>query len=280
MLKLKFGYCIENYANYLSIDNLIMTARLLDESNFHSLWTTDHILMPKGTRLPVYENISEAIATLAFLTGYTKNVRLGVSTLVLPLRNPILVAKQLATLDFLSQGRMVSSFGVGWADQEFGFLKKNFKDRGKRVDNDLELIKALWSGASSFEGNDYSYDDASFSPITEKINESLFLIAGNSKFALKRSIRYGNGWHPVWHIPPEGISGEDITKGLQPFSDIIQENNVKIWFRIMHTGDNFEEVAREFENHNISGIIWDISRGESSTYQSRKLKLLNFVRDY
>jgi alkanesulfonate monooxygenase SsuD/methylene tetrahydromethanopterin reductase-like flavin-dependent oxidoreductase (luciferase family) len=277
---LKFGYCIENYDVYLTSDNLIRTARLLDESNFHSLWTTDHILMPKGTRLPVYENISEAITTLAFLAGYTKNIKLGVSTLVLPLRNPILVAKQLASLDFLSKGRLVSSFGVGWADREYGFLQKKFKDRGKRIDHDLELIKALWGGAPSFKGHEFSYSDASFSPITEKINDSLFLIAGNSKFALERSIKYGNGWHPVWHVPPEGISGEDITKGLQSFSDIIQDNNVKIWFRIMHTGDIFEEITKEFGNHNISGLIWDISRGDSSTYQSRKEKLVDFVRNY
>ncbi len=278
---MKFGYCIENFFQYLSPENLIETAKSLDEANFHSLWATDHVLVPKGGPIPFYDNISEPITTLAFLAGYTKKIKLGISTLILPLRNPILVAKQLASLDYLTNGRLAMSFGAGWVEGEFEFMGKDFKDRGKRFNHDLELLKALWNGESSYKGPHYSLENASFSPLNEGLKDSLFLIAGNSNHAIERAIKYANGWHPIGGITPMGeIKGADIQNLLKPYEDKLENKDFQIWTRNIMPNENFEEVTNELEEPNITGIIWDLSQGDPSTIESRKEKLIDFVRNY
>ncbi|MHA2274447.1 MAG: LLM class flavin-dependent oxidoreductase [Candidatus Kariarchaeaceae archaeon] len=194
---MKFGYCIENFDVHLSPENLVETSQKLEKAGFHSIWTTDHIMQKRASRLPIYDYISEAIVTLAFLAGHTSSIKLGVSTLVLPIRNPILVAKQLASIDYLSQGRLVSSFAVGWNNEEFEILGQNFKNRGKRMDQDIAMIKELWKGKTSHLGDFFNYEKVSFEPLREGLSNQLFLIAGNSKFAIERAIKYGTGWHPA-----------------------------------------------------------------------------------
>ena len=118
---MKFGFTIENFGLNLERDYLIKSAKTAEEAGFESLWMVDHILQANEEGLTIYDEtttglynvITEPLSTIAFLAGHTKKIKFGVSTLVLPIRNPVIVAKQLASLDYLTNGRVVMTFGAG-----------------------------------------------------------------------------------------------------------------------------------------------------------------------
>ncbi len=192
---MQFGVCLPNYGDTLDIEGLKKLALLAEELGFDSIWLTDHILMPKRSGTP-YENILESITTMAYLASLTKKVKLGISSLIIALRNPIIVAKQIATIDLLSNGRAMLAIGAGWNEKEFSFLGADFHKRGKIVNESIKLMRSLWSNQPSFKGKYIKqyYEDASFSPPLKR-NIPIW-IAGNSVYAMKRAIKYGDAWHP------------------------------------------------------------------------------------
>ncbi|MHA2287108.1 MAG: LLM class flavin-dependent oxidoreductase [Candidatus Thorarchaeota archaeon] len=177
---MRFGFVLENYGGFLDRNHLIETSRWAEESGFSSIWATDHVLPPRVNDFPRFNTITEAITTVSFLAGVTDRIMVGISTLVLPLRNPVLVAKQLTSLNFLTDGRVMISFGAGLSKGEFEFMNMSFSNRGRRFDESLELVKALWSGKDTFEGTHYSFEDASFSPNDPDSNTIPIWIAGNN----------------------------------------------------------------------------------------------------
>jgi len=190
-----FGVCLPNYGDTLDIEGMKKLALLAEELGYDSIWLTDHILMPKNSGTP-YENILEPISTMAYLACLTKKVKLGISSLVIALRNPVIVAKEIATIDLLSKGRVMLAIATGWNEKEFNFLGADFHKRGRIVNESIELMLNLWSGKTDFEGKylKQKIRDAVFSP---NINREIEIwIAGNSEFAMKRALKYGHAWHP------------------------------------------------------------------------------------
>jgi len=144
-----------------------------------------------------YERILDSIATLAFIAGITENVKLGVSSLIIAMRNPAVVAKQLATIDNLSAGRVMLATSAGWNEKEFDNIGSNFHNRGKRLDASIRLIRALWTGKTSFKSRVLGVDftDAIFEPRPIQSHLTIW-IGGTSKAAMGRAIALGDGWHP------------------------------------------------------------------------------------
>src|SRR6267143_516780 len=162
---MKFGVCVPNYGESSSPEALRTVALEAERADCDSLWTTDHVLMPRNSGTP-YERIFDSITTLAYLAPITNRVRLGISSLIIAMRNPVVVAKQLATIDNLSGGRLVVAIGVGWNEKEFVHLGSNFHNRGKRVDASIRLMRALWRGEASFKSRALGIElsDAVFDP--------------------------------------------------------------------------------------------------------------------
>ena len=113
------------------------------------------------------------------------------------MRNPVIVAKQLATIDTLSKGRLILSTSVGWNETEFSNLGSSFHNRGRRLDASIQLLRDLWSGKTSFENRNIGqkFHDAVFEPLPVQRHLTLW-IGGTSIAAMKRSIRQGDAWHP------------------------------------------------------------------------------------
>jgi len=156
---MKFGVCVPNYGESSSLEALRTVAFEAESAGCDSLWTTDHILISRNSGTP-YERIFDSITTLAYLTGITKRVKLGISSLIIAMRNPVVVAKQLATIDNLSAGRLMLAVGVGWNEKEFAHLGSNFHNRGKRVDASIRLIRALWREETSFKSRVLGWNSA------------------------------------------------------------------------------------------------------------------------
>jgi len=198
---MKFGVCIPNFGLKANKEAIEEVAKEAEKLNYDSLWLTDHILVPKIYSNP-YGNIFEVLTTLAYLSARTESIKLGTSILVLPLRNPIIVTKQLVNIDILSGGRLILGAAIGWMEEEFRFLNSNFKLRRKIFEENLKIIKALWRGEEKFEGKFYSFKDAVFLP--KPIQKDLPIwIGGNSDKAIERAIKFGDAWHPVGLSPSE-----------------------------------------------------------------------------
>jgi len=198
-IRLKFGVCIPNYGETFSVESMRTVAVEAERLGYDSIWTTDHILMPTGSGTPYYERILDSITSLAYLAAHTSTVKLGISSLILAMRNPVIVAKQLATIDQLSGGRIMLATSPGWMEEEFIHLGSDFHTRGKRLDESIKLIRKLWSQSTNieFEGQTIpnKMSHAVFEP--KPIQKQLTIwISGNSEAAMRRAIRLGDAWHP------------------------------------------------------------------------------------
>ena len=160
---------------------------LCESSELDSVWQTDRLVSPQP--------FLEAVATMAALAGATARLKFGMNAVVASLRDPLLLAKQCATIDWLSNGRLLPVFGVG-SDKapEFRATGRDPKERGKRADEVLELCRRLWSEERvTFRGEFYEYENAAISP--RPIQQPLPLwIGGSSPAAIRRTVRLGTGW--------------------------------------------------------------------------------------
>lgn len=201
--------------------------RLAEDLNFDSVWTTDHIAVNKQFSNP-YGSIYESLITLGYVAAQTERVKLGTSIIVLPMRNPILFAKQTATLDQLSDGRLILGLGAGWMEDEFATLGSNFHDRGKIMDEQIQLLRNLWTHAEpKFDGNFFKFSEIAFSPKSAQENGPPIWIGGTSHAALRRVERLGDGWHPV------GLSPKQLAQGKQKLDSLMkQKRRISISVRV------------------------------------------------
>lgn len=212
-MKPVFGICVPNFGNNLSAEAVAEVASKAEEMEYESVWVTDHLLLPASQRYP-YGNIFEILSTMSYLAAITDWVKIGSSVIVLPMREPVQVAKALATIDVLSKGRVIAGFAAGWCEEEFQNVGMNFKNRGKRFDESLQLIKTLWRGGeTSFQGRYHNIKSGIFEPKPFQPGGPPVWIGGNSEKAFERALKLGSGWHftgiPVEQLD-ERISGKKI----------------------------------------------------------------------
>ncbi len=192
---MKFGVCIPNFGENLSPDSVRAVCEAAERLGYDSVWTTDHLVTPAGASSP-YKNILESIAVLSYAAALTTRVALGTSIIVIPLRDPVLLAKQLATVDQLSGGRLIAGLAVGWWEAEFKALGSNFHDRGVRAEEEIELMRSLWTQpVVDFMARHYKLRDVTFDPKPEQGGSVPIWIGGNSSSAVRRAAALGNAWH-------------------------------------------------------------------------------------
>jgi probable F420-dependent oxidoreductase len=176
-------------------------ARAIEDIGYDELDMFDHVVMgfPLEGRAPALYPanmpILEAFMTLAYVAAVTRRIRLGTEVLVLPQRQPVLVAKQVATLDTLSGGRVRLGIGVGWQASEYEALGEEFGTRGRRMDEALELLRACWRQPSiDFAGKHYQVRAMGMEPKPPQGAGLPLWIGGNSEAAYRRVGAYGDGW--------------------------------------------------------------------------------------
>ena len=205
---MKIGVILPNFSTPAEPAGLEEIARAADELGYDSIWTTDHVMMPKGYEEP-YGHIYEALLTLAYLAPLARRVELGTSVIVLPPRNPVLIAKETATLDALSGGRFIFGVGAGWMEQEFRWLNSEFGNRGQRFDEYLRAIRELWTADDPrFEGEHVRFSDSLFSPRPVRPGGPPIWLGGGSRAALRRTAQLADAWHPV------GMGLEQFAAGM------------------------------------------------------------------
>ena len=173
---------------------IVETAQAADELGFRALWSADHVLAPLNALQ--FGRVFEPLITLAYVASTTRRIRLGTSVIVLPMRNPFVLAKQVATLDALSSGRVILGIGAGWSAEEFANVHAEFRTRGARMDEAIRLLRHLWSGSQeAFDGRFYGYPGGIFQPLPAQGKDLPLLVGGRSDAALKRAARHAAFWH-------------------------------------------------------------------------------------
>ncbi len=186
-------------------------ARVLEEVGFDSLWVSDHVVMPVHieAHYPFASDgraswtgdipYTEALVAMTTAASVTERVRIGSAVLVLPQRNPLLLAKQVASLDALSGGRVELGVGAGWLREEFDALHSSFEDRGRRLEEWLEVLRSCWSGHPA--GTELYPLDEGLVQLPTPSHHVPLLVGGHSKAALRRAGSLGDGWLAQQALP-------------------------------------------------------------------------------
>ncbi|MFL5967057.1 MAG: TIGR03619 family F420-dependent LLM class oxidoreductase [Gaiellaceae bacterium] len=188
-----FGVILPNYGLSSTPDGIRRVADAAEELGFHSVWTTEHIIVgPEG--VDPYGRVYDPLITLGWIAGWTERVGLGTSIVLVPLHHPIHLAKEVATLQELSGGRVTLGVGMGWHEDEYGFMGVPFARRGRRGDEALRVIRTLWEGEGNFDGELWSFHGATSEPHPSPRPE--IWVGGSSPAAIRRARTLGDVWHP------------------------------------------------------------------------------------
>ena len=212
---MNFGLRYCNIGRFADPAQAIELVQAGEEAGFESAWTVEHTVVPAGYKstYPYSPNgrmgprddipIPDPLIWLSFVAAATSRIRLATGILILPQHNPVLAAKQVATLDHLSRGRMLLGIGVGWLREEFDTIGATFADRGARTDEYVAVMRALWSmEMPSFHGRFFDFDKAYCLP--QPPNGSVpIIVGGHSKAAARRAGRLADGFFPAREAPAD-----------------------------------------------------------------------------
>ncbi len=207
---MKFGLRYCNTGRGADPAQAVELAQAAEEAGFDSLWTVEHTVVPADYRsaYPYSPDgkmaggrddfaIPDPLVWLAYVAAATRRIRLATGILILPQHNPVITAKQVATLDHLSGGRVLLGIGVGWLEEEFAAIGADFATRGARADEYVEAMRALWSQERpSYQGRFVTFTDAYCRPRPPH-GAVPIIVGGHSRAAARRAGRLGDGFFPA-----------------------------------------------------------------------------------
>ena len=210
-----FGFSIPGRGPLATREGIRALASRGEELGFACLGVPDHIVVPRNidSRYPYSPTGScpgaasgdcvEQLSIMSYLAGITSKVKILASVMVIPHRNAVFAAKALASIDLLSNGRVIAGVGAGWMAEEFKAIgAPSFVDRGRVTDEYLEAFKVLWKQEEPvYQGNYVSFDDVTFLPRPVQQPHIPIWVGGESKAALRRTVTHGDAWYPVGSNP-------------------------------------------------------------------------------
>ena len=231
---IRFGIQIPHYGTAPERIGIRAMAELAIETGIDGLWLSDHIVLvdDAASRYPYADDGAytfdssipwlEALTTLAYLAAATRDVELGIAVCVVPQREPLLLAKQLATVDVLAGGRVILGAGTGWLREEYAALGVPFEGRGERFEDNLRLIRACWTGspAAGRYGTVTIPTGVRCEPPPPRGTIPV-LVGGNSQAALRRAVLVGDGW--LGAAPMRGLSPDELRGHLDALARACQD---------------------------------------------------------
>jgi probable F420-dependent oxidoreductase len=200
-----YGICLPNFPDGASPEGIEAAAEAAERHGWSTVWTTDHVMVPHEAAAD-YGRIYDAILTLAWVGARHPSLRLATSVIVVPQRNAVVLAKELASLDSLTGGRVVAGVGVGWNRAEFANLAmgERFRVRGAYLDETIRLWRHLWSGSTEpFAGRFHAIDDFAFGPLPVQGAGLPIVVGGRAEAALRRAGSLGDGYHASVSSPEQ-----------------------------------------------------------------------------
>ena len=263
---MKFGFQVMLRGAASSGDGLSSIAKSGEDFGFDIIAPNDHLIVPEGieSTYPYTEDgiwpgasvveCHDQLTAMAFIAGHTDTIRLLTSVMVVPYRQPVLTAKIIATADVLSQGRVILGCGVGWMSEEMEAIgTEPFQERGKVTDEYIRVFKELWtSDEPSYNGDYVKFSDILFKPQPVQKPHPPIWIGGESKAALRRVARLGDGWFPAANNPKFTISNpKELCQRLDLLKNVCDEE--KRNFADLDIGFFFTEGVSSKERRNADG---------------------------
>src|SRR5262245_1183065 len=203
---MKIGLFAINFGLCADPDAMVRVARAAEEAELESLWTGEHVVLPDpqappspaGPRTPF---LDPSVA-LAYLAAATDRIRLGTGIIILPQRNPVELAKELASVDVVSRGRLLFGLGAGYLEPEFRALGANYEERGAVTDEAIDVLRVLWTQEKpSFSGRYFRFAGIDAHPRPVQRPHPPIVVGGMSRPAARRAVARGNGWYGFFTNP-------------------------------------------------------------------------------
>jgi len=272
---MRYGFVIPNNVGIDNIKDLIGLGVRAEELGYDSVWVNHHVLHVGyvkdrlGTR-----PYQDALTVLTWIASRTETMKLGTSVLVMPYLHPMVLAKQIATLDQLSNGRLTVGLGAGSLPDENALLGVPYETRGYYCNEFIQVLKALWTDdEASFSGDYFNFDKLCSSPKPKQQPHPPIVVGGNRPPALRRVARYGDGWHPM-NVSPDGVvrrmeklQEEAADTGRNPLPELVQ-------VRLGMERVNPESVA-EYESAGVTDLIMHVLSSDTETQQQEMERFAN-----
>ena len=206
---MRIGFFLPQIGSVSDVRTITKVAKRAEELRYDSLWVTDRLLYPVNPQTPYYghalpepyKRVFDPLETLTFVSAQTSRVALGTSVLDIPFYNPVTLARRLTTLDVLSGGRLRVGFGLGWSQDEHDAAGASMKRRGKRANEFIKVLKAIWTtDPAEFHGEFFQLPKSIIQPKpTQKPHPPIYL-AAFAPAALKRTAELADGCRWVWPL--------------------------------------------------------------------------------
>ena len=292
---MKYGVCIPHYGRPIDAGGLTEMAVKAEEMGFDSVWVTDHIIVPHV--IPEMEDLVyrydmlEPLTLLAHLGAVTSRVSLGTSVVILPYRNPVILAKMIATADVLSRGRIILGAGVGWLEGEFDVLNAPFANRGPLSDEYLRLLKELWTNPTpSFQGHHFQFSDVTSSPMPVQKPHPPLWIGGWTRRAARRAVEFGDYWHASLLDPKE--LAKFVSYMRRHSESVGREDPPRVSFRgtVNFTGDaiagqrpplsgSTEDVIADLQEYSEAGVDYAVLGISGDSYADIFRSMERFITE-
>jgi len=292
-----FGLHLPASSANVKPEDLVRFAQQAEELGFYCLTVADHVIVPKNISIPYPYTVDgkypgtgyhlETLTTMSFLAGATQRIRFATSVMIAPYRNPIITAKMLASLDVLSNGRVIVGLGVGWMKEEFDNLgTPAFPERGRVTDEYIRAFRELWTSDNpTFNGKFCNFSNIVFLPKPVQKPTIPIWIGGHSKQAIRRAARLGDGWHPIGGVPTIPLEPDDVRKDIATLSEFARaagrdpkqirvalkgslfDKEKKIEGRRRRFMGEAEEIASDIRDYRAAGVdtmIFDVRRASSA----------------
>ncbi len=261
---MKFGLMFANTGMGSTAAGARDLALRAESAGYESLWTVEHVVVPSGyeSKYP-YDpsgkmaggaeafDLPDPLIWLAFVAAATERIKLATGILILPQRNPLITAKEVASIDALSGGRMILGVGVGWLEEEFDALGVPFGDRGTRHDDYVEAMRALWTEDKASVHNTYASFDNCISKPQPKNGSVPIVIGGHTARACRRAARIGDGFFP-------GSGGLEELKisfaTLRAECELLGRDPAEIELSAGGFGRDLDELSRRIETLQELGV--------------------------
>jgi len=275
---------------FTEVDQLTEIARIAEEVGFTGVLLGDHILVPEKLDSPYpyspdgqpgFDSTDvwpDPWVSISAMAAVTSRLRFGTSVYILPLRSPFQVAKSVGTAAVISGNRVALGTGAGWMSEEYARMNMPFKDRGKRYDEMIEILRLLWRGGmTEYHGKFFDFDRLEISPAPSE--EIPIWIGGHSKAALRRAARLGDGWIGT------GCAPEEIPKIIKSLAELRGDTNLKdtpIETRVSVTAMPDPDVYRQLEDQGLTGIVhWPFkyTLGPSSSIEQKRAAMERYAEE-
>ena len=280
-----YGYFGFNHGAIDNPDAVTRVVQAAEQLGYESVWTGEHVVLvdPHEPPSPVKPetNFIDTVASLAFAAAKTERIKLGSGIILLPQRNPVVLAKELAGIDVLSKGRLLFGLGVGYVPREFETMGVPYEERGARTTEHIEAIRELWtSDQPTFDGKFTQYSGIQSRPRPVQDPHPPIIVGGMSPPALRRAVAQGDGWYGFFQ---DLEATEKIVAALEETAKSTErrEGLGRLTISITPPGPVDADTAKRFEDLGVDRLILMRGFGDMSADPGRSAEdgILAFLEE-